>query len=47
MTWQHPTLRRRFLAKRFCAFIVDGWSHVRIRYRTPKQLRLLQFCGLP
>ncbi len=31
-----------FLAKRFCAFIVDGWSHVRIRYRTPQQLGLLE-----
>jgi len=31
-----------FLAKRFCAFIADGWSHVRIQYRTPQQLGLLE-----
>jgi RNA-directed DNA polymerase len=31
-----------FLAKRFCAFIADGWTHVRIQYRTPQQLGLLE-----
>ena len=31
-----------FIARRFLAFIADGWSHVRIRYRTPQQLGLLE-----
>jgi len=31
-----------FLAKRFCKHIQDLYSHVRIRYRTPTQLGLLE-----
>ena len=31
-----------FLAKRFCAFIAPRWTHVRIQYRTPQQLGLLE-----
>jgi len=31
-----------FLAKRFCQHIQDLYSHVRIRYRTPTQLGLLE-----
>ena len=31
-----------FLAKRFCAHVRDLYTHVRIRYRTPTQLGLLE-----
>jgi len=31
-----------FIAKRFCAFAKDLFEHVRIRYRTPTQLGLLE-----
>ena len=31
-----------FIARRFVKFVADGWSHVRIRYRTPQQLGLLE-----
>lgn len=31
-----------FLAKRFLAFVADQYSHVRIQYRTPQQLGLLE-----
>lgn len=31
-----------FIAKRFVAFVRDQYSHVRIRYRTPQQLGLLE-----
>ena len=31
-----------FIAKRFAAFIRDQYSHVRIQYRTPTQLGLLE-----
>jgi putative transposase len=31
-----------FLARRFVAFVRDQFSHVRIRYRTPQQLGLLE-----
>jgi putative transposase len=31
-----------FMARRFAAFVRDQYSHVRIRYRTPQQLGLLE-----
>ncbi len=31
-----------FIARRFTAFIADQYSHVRIQYRTPQQLGLLE-----
>jgi transposase InsO family protein len=31
-----------FIAKRFLAFVADQYSHVRIQYRTPQQLGLLE-----
>jgi transposase InsO family protein len=31
-----------FVARRFAAFIKDQYSHVRIQYRTPQQLGLLE-----
>jgi putative transposase len=31
-----------FIAKRFAAFVADQYSHVRIQYRTPTQLGLLE-----
>jgi transposase InsO family protein len=31
-----------FLARRFLAFVQDHYSHVRIQYRTPQQLGLLE-----
>jgi transposase InsO family protein len=31
-----------FMAKRFCEFVKDDFSHVRIQYRTPTQLGLLE-----
>jgi putative transposase len=31
-----------FVARRFAAFVRDQYSHVRIRYRTPQQLGLLE-----
>jgi transposase InsO family protein len=31
-----------FIAKRFCHFIHDDYAHVRIQYRTPTQLGLLE-----
>ena len=31
-----------FIARRFTAFIKDQFSHVRIQYRTPQQLGLLE-----
>jgi transposase InsO family protein len=31
-----------FIARRFAAFVRDQFSHVRIRYRTPQQLGLLE-----
>ena len=34
-----------FIAKRFVDFVRDQYSHVRIRYRTPKQLGLLELVG--
>jgi putative transposase len=30
------------IARRFVDFLRDGYSHVRIRYRTPQQLGLLE-----
>jgi putative transposase len=31
-----------FIARRFTAFVAEQYSHVRIRYRTPEQLGLLE-----
>ena len=31
-----------FIARRFLAFVTDQFSHVRIQYRTPQQLGLLE-----